>query len=142
MKGIEEVPYFRQGMLSLTPSTAPLPGLAGWGDWEPGSGKHGWFSVSDGEMTSSTSHCRRTSSDWEGIGDRKPKQTVNAAIEALRQHVEQGKYGVVVMVVVVVVWWWGSVVRKMLGGSICRVCSLPVGNLEQAQPNLHSVCPS
>lgn len=60
--------YLRQGMLSLIPSGVPLLGLAGcwwwgWGEWEPGSEKQGLFSFSDGEMTSSDSHGKRTSSD-------------------------------------------------------------------------------
>lgn len=67
-------------MLSLMPSGVLLPGLAGcwcwcwwwwcgWGEWEPGSEKLGLFSFSDGEMTSSESHCRRTSRDWNMRGD-------------------------------------------------------------------------
>lgn len=59
--------HLRQGMVSLFPSGVLLPGLAGvwWvcGEWEPDSEKHGLFSLSDGEMTSSDSHCRRTSND-------------------------------------------------------------------------------
>lgn len=61
--------YLMQGMLSLLPSGVLLPGLAGccwwgWGEWGLDSEKQGLFSFSDGETTSSASHCRRTSSDW------------------------------------------------------------------------------
>ena len=60
--------YLRKGELSLEPSGVLAPGLTGWccwGEWELGSEKQGWFSVSDGEIASSPSHCRRTSNDWE-----------------------------------------------------------------------------
>lgn len=59
----------RQGMLSRALSGVLLRGLGGWGWGERplGSEKHGVFSVSDGEMTSSISHCSRTSKDFKGV---------------------------------------------------------------------------
>lgn len=76
--------YLRHGALSLEPSGVPLLGLAGcwwwwwvwwwwgWGEWGLGSEKQGLFSFSAGEMTSSVSHCSRTSKDW---GRRLPLRT-------------------------------------------------------------------
>lgn len=75
--------YLRHGALSLEPSGVPLLGLAGccccwwcwwgWGEWEPGSEKQGLFSFSAGEMTSSASHCSRTSKDCGRRARRREK---------------------------------------------------------------------
>lgn len=54
-------------MLSRTLSGVLLRGLWSWGEWPLGSEKQGVFSVSEGEITSSISHCRRTSRDFKGI---------------------------------------------------------------------------
>lgn len=67
--------YLRQGMLSRTLSGVLLRGLWGWGECPLGSEKHGVFSVSDGEITSSISHCSRTSRDFKRISTHTQMQT-------------------------------------------------------------------